>query len=200
MTGMFITLEGVDGAGKSTHIPFIAELLKSKGYEVVLTREPGGTPLGEKLRELLLHQPMSPETETLLMFAARNEHLQQVILPALARCALVLSDRFTDASFAYQHGGRGVAVDMVITLEQMIGGFQPDLTLLFDVPVEVSCQRLSGARDPDRFEQENATFFQKIRDAYLQRAAEFPQRFRIIDANRPLEEIRNELEDIISNI
>ncbi len=200
MTGMFITLEGVDGAGKSTHIPFIAELLKAKGYEVVLTREPGGTPLGEKLREVLLHQAMSPETETLLMFAARNEHLQQVILPALARGALVLSDRFTDASFAYQHGGRGVPADMVKTLEQLIGGLQPDMTLLFDVPVEVSCQRLSGARDPDRFEQENAAFFQKIRDAYLQRATEFPQRFRIIDANRPLEYVKQIIEDIISKL
>jgi dTMP kinase len=197
---MFITLEGVDGAGKSTHIPFIAELLKAKGYEVVLTREPGGTPLGEKLREVLLHQAMSPETETLLMFAARNEHLQQVIIPALARGALVLSDRFTDASFAYQHGGRGVAADMVKTLEQLIGGLQPDMTLLFDVPVEVSCQRLSGARDPDRFEQENAAFFQKIRDTYLQRAAQFPQRFRIIDANRSLEDIKQNIEDIISKL
>jgi dTMP kinase len=196
---MFITLEGVDGAGKSTHIPYIAELLRAKGREVVLTREPGGTPLGEKLRELLLHQAMSPQTETLLMFAARYEHLQQVILPALERGAIVLSDRFTDASFAYQHGGRGVSADMVKTLERLVQGeLQPDLTLLFDVPVEVSCQRLSGARDPDRFEQENASFFQKIRDAYLQRAAEFPQRFRIIDANRPLEIIKNELEVIIS--
>jgi dTMP kinase len=199
VTGRFITLEGVDGAGKSTHIPFIAELLKAKGREVVLTREPGGTPLGEKLRDLLLHHAMSPETETLLMFAARNEHLQQLILPALARGALVLSDRFTDASFAYQHAGRGVSADMVKTLERLVqGSLQPDLTLLFDVPVEVSCQRLIGARNPDRFEQENAAFFQKIRDAYLQRAAEFPQRFRIIDANRPLDDIKHELEVIIS--
>lgn len=192
-------MEGVDGAGKSTHIPFIAELLKAKQREVVLTREPGGTPLGEKLRELLLHETMSAETETLLMFAARHEHLQQVILPALARGAFVLSDRFTDASFAYQHGGRGVSVDMVKTLERLVqGSLQPDLTLLFDVPVEVSCQRLSGVRDPDRFEQESASFFQKIRDAYLQRAAEFPQRFRIIDADRPLDAIKHELESIIS--
>jgi dTMP kinase len=199
MTGKFITLEGVDGAGKSTHIPFLAELLKAGQREVVLTREPGGTPLGEKLRELLLHQRMSPETETLLMFAARQEHLQQVILPALARGACVLSDRFTDASFAYQHGGRGVSADTVRTLERLVqGDLQPDLTLLFDVPVEVSCQRLSGVRDPDRFEQENTAFFQKIRDAYLQRAAEFPQRFRIIDANRPLDIIEQELENIIS--
>lgn len=196
---MFITLEGVDGAGKSTHIPFIAESLRGQGREVVLTREPGGTPLGEKLRKLLLHEAMSPETETLLMFAARNQHLQEVVLPALARGATVLSDRFTDASFAYQHGGRGVAADMVKTLEKLVQGeLQPDLTLLFDVPVEISCQRLSGARDPDRFEQENAAFFQKIRDAYLQRAAEFPQRFRIIDANRPLEDIKQELKEIIS--
>ena len=201
MTGKFITLEGVDGAGKSTHIPFIAELLKSQGHEVVLTREPGGTTLGEKLRELLLHEAMTPETETLLMFAARAEHLQQLILPALTRGAVVLSDRFTDASFAYQHGGRGVAAEMVTTLERLVqGGLQPDLTLLFDVPVEVSCQRLAGARDPDRFEQESAPFFQKIRDAYLQRAAEFPARFRIIDANRPLDIIKQELEVIISRL
>ena len=198
MVGRFITLEGVDGAGKSTHIPLIADLLKAKGVEVVLTREPGGTALGEKLRELLLHQAMSAETETLLMFAARREHIEQVIQPALARDAWVLSDRFTDASFAYQHGGRGVAADKVRVLERWVqGDLQPDLTLLFDLPVEISCQRLAGARDPDRFEQESAAFFQRIRDAYLQRAAEFPQRFRVIDANRSIEEMQNELKQII---
>lgn len=200
MRGKFITLEGVDGAGKSTHIPFIADLLATRKHEVILTREPGGTPLGEKLRELLLHHPMHVETETLLMFAARNEHLHQVIQPALDRGDWVLSDRFTDASFAYQHGGRGVAADKIQALELWVQGqLQPDLTLLFDVPVEVSCRRLAGARDPDRFEQESAPFFERIRTAYLQRAAAFPQRFRVIDANRSLEQIRQELEQILTS-
>lgn len=200
MQGKFITLEGVDGAGKSTHIPFIADLLSAKGQKVILTREPGGTDLGERLRELLLHHAMHVETETLLMFAARNEHLHQVIKPALERGDWVLSDRFTDASFAYQHGGRGVDAAKIQALEQWVqGDFQPDLTLLFDVPVEVSCQRLVGARNPDRFEQESAPFFERIRTAYLQRAAEFPQRFRIINANRSLEEIQKELDKIISS-
>lgn len=199
MTGKFITLEGVDGAGKSTHIPLIADLLRAKNVEVVLTREPGGTALGEKLRELLLHEPMSIETETLLMFAARREHIEQVIQPALVKGAWVLSDRFTDASFAYQHGGRGVAADKIRTLETLVqGALQPDLTLLFDLPVEISCERLSGARDPDRFEQENAAFFQRIRAAYLKRAAEFPQRFRVIDANRSISDIQYELKEVIS--
>lgn len=196
--GQFITLEGVDGAGKSTHIPTIANLLRSKGHEVLVTREPGGTPLGEKLRELLLHESMHPETETLLMFAARREHLEQVILPALARGAVVLSDRFTDATFAYQFGGRGVAADKVRQLESWVQeGLQPDLTLLFDVPVAVSVQRLAGARYPDRFERENADFFERIRQAYLERARDFPERFRIVDSSRSLDEITRELEQLI---
>jgi dTMP kinase len=199
--GKFITLEGVDGAGKSTHIPFITELLQSNGREVVVTREPGGTPLGEQLRGLLLHQAMHPETETLLMFAARREHIEQVIQPALTRGAWVLSDRFTDASFAYQYGGRGVAASKIRELEFWVqGNLQPDITLLFDVPVSISCQRLAGARDPDRFEQEGAPFFERIRAAYLDRMAEFPGRFRIVDSNRMLEEIKKELEEIILSI
>lgn len=199
--GKFITLEGVDGAGKSTHIPTIANLLRSRGREVLVTREPGGTPLGEKLRELLLHEGMHPETETLLMFAARREHLEQVIRPALARGAIVLSDRFTDATFAYQFGGRGVAADKVRQLETWVQeGLQPDLTLLFDLPVAVSVQRLAGARDPDRFERENATFFERIRQAYLERARDFPARFRIIDSSRSLEEITRELEQLIATV
>jgi dTMP kinase len=199
--GKFITLEGVDGAGKSTHIPFITELLQSNGREVVVTREPGGTPLGEQLRGLLLHQAMHPETETLLMFAARREHIEQVIQPALVRGAWVLSDRFTDASFAYQYGGRGVAASKIRELEFWVqGNLQPDITLLFDVPVSISCQRLAGARDPDRFEQEGAPFFERIRAAYLDRMAEFPGRFRIVDSNRMLEEIKKELEEIILSI
>ncbi len=197
--GQFITLEGVDGAGKSTHIPTIANLLRSKGHEVLVTREPGGTPLGEKLRELLLHESMHPETETLLMFAARREHLEQVILPALARGAVVLSDRFTDATFAYQFGGRGVAADKVRQLESWVQeSLQPDLTLLFDVPVAVSVQRLAGARDPDRFERENADFFERIRQAYLERARDFPERFRIVDSSRSLDEITRELEQLFA--
>lgn len=200
-SGKFITLEGVDGAGKSTHIPFITDLLKAKGVEVVVTREPGGTTLGEKLRDLLLREPMHPETETLLMFAARREHIESVILPALERGAWVLSDRFTDASFAYQHGGRGVNAEKISVLESWVqGNLQPDLTFLFDVPVKISCQRLSDARDPDRFEQENAAFFERIRAAYLERATHFPKRFHIIDSNRPLEAIAKELEEIVSFI
>jgi dTMP kinase len=143
---------------------------------------------------------MNAETETLLMFAARREHIELVIQPALASGVWVLSDRFTDASFAYQHGGRGVAADNVRALERLVqGDLQPDLTLLFDLPVEISCQRLAGSRDPDRFEQESAAFFQRIRDAYLQRAVEFPQRFRVIDANRTVAEIQNELKQLISS-
>jgi len=201
LRGRFITLEGVDGAGKSTHIPYVSELLRRAGHEVVLTREPGGTPLAERLRELLLHEAMHPETETLLMFAARREHVEQVIQPALVRGAWVLSDRFTDASFAYQHGGRGVDADKIRILESWVqGGLQPDLTLLFDVPVAVSCQRLVGARDPDRFEQESAPFFERIRNAYLQRAADFPARFHIVDGNRSIDEIRQSLDTIFSAI
>lgn len=198
--GKFITLEGVDGAGKSTHIPLITELLRSGGCKVIVTREPGGTPLGERLRDLLLHESMCPETEALLMFAARREHIEQVILPALEEGAWVLSDRFTDASFAYQCGGRGVASNKIRMLETWVqGSFQPDLTLLFDVPVSVSCQRLAGARDPDRFEQENAAFFERIRTAYLERAAEFPSRFRIIDTNRPIQDVEQSLKGIFLN-
>lgn len=201
LRGKFITLEGVDGAGKSTHIPYITELLRRTGREVVVTREPGGTPLAERLRELLLHETMHPETETLLMFAARREHIEQVIEPAMARGAWVLSDRFSDASFAYQHGGRGVEADKIRILENWVQGrLQPDLTLLFDVPVAISCQRLAGARDPDRFEQEGAPFFERIRNAYLQRAADFPARFRVVDSNRSIAEIRQSLDTIFSAI
>ena len=199
MAGKFITLEGVDGAGKSTHIPFIADVLRASGKEVLLTREPGGTPLGEKLRELLLHENMHPETESLLMFAARREHIAQVIRPALERGAIVISDRFTDASFAYQCGGRGVPVEKVGQLEQWVqGDFQPDLTLLFDLPVAVSTQRLANARNPDRFEKEGADFFDRIRSAYLARAEQFPQRFRVIDSGKTIPEIQAELQAILA--
>lgn len=201
MTGKFITLEGMDGAGKSTHIPSIIAMLQARGHEVVSTREPGGTALGESLRELLLHESMHAETETLLMFAARREHIASVIAPALARGAYVLSDRFTDATYAYQCGAKGVAASKIQLLEQWVqANLQPDITLLFDVPVEVSIQRLATARSPDKFERENAEFFTRIRQAYLQRAIENPARFRVIDANKPLEIVKKSVEDIILSL
>ena len=201
MTAKFITLEGMDGAGKSTHIPSIIEMLKARGHEVVSTREPGGTPLGERLRELLLHEAMHAETETLLMFAARREHIANVIAPALERGAYVLSDRFTDATFAYQSGAKGVSANKVEILEQWVQeDLQPDMTLLFDVPVEVSIARLAGARSPDKFERESADFFTRIRNAYLERASKNPQRFRVIDASKSLEEVAKSVKDIIATI
>ncbi len=201
MSGKFITLEGMDGAGKSTHIPHIIAILQAQGHEVISTREPGGTGLGERLRELVLHEPMRAETETLLMFAARQEHIECVIKPALARGAYVLSDRFTDATYAYQCGAKGVAASKIEALEQWVqGDFQPDLTLLFDVPVEVSVQRLRAARSPDKFEREDADFFSRIRQAYLQRAAENPVRFRVIDANNSLDEVSKAVERIVLSL
>ena len=200
-TAKFITLEGMDGAGKSTHIPTIIAALQARGHEVVSTREPGGTLLGERLRELLLHENMHAETETLLMFAARREHIATVIAPALARGAYVLSDRFTDATFAYQSGAKGVSAAKVELLEQWVqGDLQPDITLLFDVPVEISIQRLAAARSPDKFEREDAAFFTRIRQAYLQRAQQNPARFRIIDGSKSLDEVKNSVEGIISTL
>jgi dTMP kinase len=201
MRGKFITLEGMDGAGKSTHIPNIIQWLESRGLEVVSTREPGGTSLGERLRELLLHEAMHPETETLLMFAARREHIAAVIEPALVRGAWVLSDRFTDATYAYQCGGRGVAAQKIVALEQWVqGDLQPDATLLFDVPVEVSVARLANARTPDKFERESSDFFKKIRDAYLQRATENPARFHVINSNQALEAVQANVKDIVLSL
>jgi len=201
LAGKFITFEGIDGAGKSTHIEFVADLLRARGLSVVTTREPGGTALGEQLRELLLHQPMHLETEALLMFAARREHLAQVIEPALARGDWVISDRFTDASFAYQGGGRKLARGKLEALEQWVHPqLQPDLTLLFDVPLEVARERLSASRTPDKFEQERADFFAATRAEYLRRASEFPHRFRVIDSTGTLADIRKILEEIVSNI
>lgn len=201
MTGKFITLEGMDGAGKSTHIPNIIKALQARGHEVVSTREPGGTPLGERLRELLLHEAMHPETETLLMFAARREHIASVITPALARGAYVLSDRFTDATYAYQCGAKNVAVSKVQILEQWVQrDLQPDLTLLFDVPVEVSMQRLANTRVPDKFERESADFFANIRNAYLQRALLNPARVKVIDASQSLDLVYKSVEQIVLSI
>lgn len=199
--GKFITLEGMDGAGKSTHIPTIIASLEARGLEVVSTREPGGTSLGESLRALLLHEHMHPETETLLMFAARREHIASVIEPALARGAYVLSDRFTDATYAYQCGAKGVLSNKVEMLETWVqGSLQPDLTLLFDVPVEVSIKRLANAREPDKFEREGAVFFEKLRQAYLARADKNPKRFCIIDANQALDKVKFLVEKSVSTI
>ena len=201
MSGKFITLEGMDGAGKSTHIPNIINILQARGCEVVSTREPGGTALGERLRELLLHEPMHAETETLLMFDARREHIATVIGPALARGAYVLSDRFTDATYAYQCGAKGVLATKIQILEQWVQSeLQPDITLLFDVPVEVSMQRLAATRVPDKFEREDADFFSRIRQAYLQRAQENPTRFRVIDASVALTEVGANIEAILATI
>ena len=191
MRGKFITLEGMDGAGKSTHIPAVIAALEAKGISVVCTREPGGTVLGEQLREILLHHPMDPETEALLMFAARKEHIATVIEPALASGKYVVSDRFSDASYAYQSGGRGVAAAKIEQLEAWAHpNLKPDLTLLFDVPVEVSVSRLVDARAPDKFEQQNSAFFTRIRNAYLQRAQNEPERFRVIDGSLSIEQVR----------
>ena len=197
----FITFEGVDGAGKSTHLAWFAETLRQRGLDVLVTREPGGTALGEALREILLNQPMHAETEALLMFAARCEHVKQVIQPALQRGTWVISDRFSDASFAYQGGGRGVAVEKLEQLEAWVHAeLQPDLTLLFDIPVEVARQRLSNNLTLDRFEQEQSQFFEKVRNAYLARSQKNPARFAVIAAERTPQEVKASLEKVISSI
>jgi dTMP kinase len=195
----FITFEGVDGAGKSTHLAWFADALRQRGLDVVVTREPGGTPLGEQLREILLNQPMSIGTEALLMFAARLEHIEQVIKPALRAGKWVISDRFSDASFAYQGGGRGMDWEKLHQLEQWVHpDLQPDLTLFFDVPVEVARQRLSNNVSLDRFEQEQSDFFERVRAGYHRRVQENPQRYAVIDAAQTLDSVKHELEVIIS--
>jgi len=198
----FITLEGLDGAGKSTHIPWIEDRLRRAGVDLLSTREPGGTPLGETLRELLLHRPMDLRTETLLMFAARNEHWRTRILPALEHGRWVLCDRYTDASFAYQGGGRALGAEPVRILEDWVQqGRGPDCTLLFDVPLETARERLSQGREhADRFEREDAAFFERTRQAYHARAAADPERFRTIDARRSIEDIRTELDGILDGL
>ena len=200
--GRFITFEGIDGAGKSTHIAGVAELIRLHGYQVVSTREPGGTPLGEKLRELLLHEPMHLETEAMLMFAARREHLARVIEPALARGDWVVCDRFSDATYAYQGGGRGLDKAKFAVLEQWVHGhLQPDLTFLFDLPPGVAEQRISAqGRELDRFEQEKRDFHVRVRAAYLERAAAAPRRIAVINADQPLEEIKKLVEEKVVSI
>lgn len=195
----FITFEGVDGAGKSTGLECFVDALRQRGIELLVTREPGGTPLGEELREILLHRPMHAETEAMLMFAARREHVEQVIRPALQRGTWVVSDRFSDASFAYQGGGRGVPLSKLEQLEQWVhGDLQPDLTLLFDIPIEVARQRLANNVSLDRFEQERGDFFERVRQAYLARAAKTPQRFAVIHAEKTQPEVQQELAQIVS--
>jgi dTMP kinase len=182
-SGRFITFEGIDGAGKSTHIDALAQWIREQGHEVLLTREPGGTELAEQLRQLVLHQPMDPLTEALLVFAARRDHLQQRILPALARGATVLCDRFTDATFAYQGGGRGFDLGVLAQLERWVQqGRQPDLTIWFDLPAATAAARRGAARAPDRFEAQDEAFFERAMAAYAQRSAQMPQRFARIDA------------------
>ena len=192
--GRFITLEGVDGAGKSTHTDWIADFLRAQGLEVVSTREPGGTPLGEKLRTLVLNDAGGLDTETLLMFAARCEHARQVIEPALERGAWVVCDRYTDATYAYQGGGRGLGAERVAVLEDWMRAGRPDRTWLFDVPLEVARARLADAREPDRFEREGAAFFERTRQAYHARAKADPDRIHIVDSTRSIAQIRTELE------
>ena len=195
--GRFITMEGIEGAGKSTQMDVIRDFLSKQGIAPVVTREPGGTPLGESVRRLLLdpgNRGMSTDTELLLVFAARAEHLSQVIEPALAAGEWVLSDRFTDATFAYQGGGRGADSARIAVLEDWVqGGLRPDLTLLLDLPVESGMARIAERGEPDRFEREDAAFFGRIRETYLQRAAAEPQRFRRIDASAPLEAVSREV-------
>jgi dTMP kinase len=206
-TGLFITFEGIDGAGKSTHIDALAQALRQAGRVVTLTREPGGTPLAERLRELVLNEPMDPMTEALLVFASRREHLRQVIEPALARGEVVLCDRFTDASYAYQGGGRGFSLELLGLLEQWVQGTQglanatsvcgasgnfvrqPDLTLYFELAPAIAAQRLARARTPDKFEAQPVEFFSRVAAGYEQRAQQQPQRFARLDAAQPREQV-----------
>ncbi|MQA37139.1 dTMP kinase [Rugamonas aquatica] len=199
--GKFITFEGIDGAGKSTHIAFVGDYLKNKGIKLISSREPGGTPLGEKLRDLVLHEKMHLETEALLMFASRREHIAQVIEPALHSGAWAISDRFTDASFAYQGGGRGMDLAKLEALEQWVHPhLQPDLTLLFDVPLEVARARLDATRSLDKFEQEKADFFAATRNEYLRRATQFAARFRVIDSTQSIPDIQVRIAAILDEM
>ena len=203
MAGLFITVEGIDGAGKTTHLGWLGEYFAGRGRSVVATREPGGTPLGEALRALLLSSdyPIHAETEALLMFAARREHLDKVIFPALSKGQVVLCDRFTDATFAYQGWGRGVDLAKLEVLERWVQqGLQPDLTLYFDVPVRVGQERMSRGQPLDRFEREQAEFFERVRAGYEDRAARDPHRFRVIDASRTAMDVEKEVEKIVSRL
>jgi dTMP kinase len=202
MRGRFITLEGIDGAGKSSHVEWLAERLRAQGRDLLVTREPGGTALGERLRALVLHEPMDLRTETLLVFAARQEHLATVIRPALELGRWVLSDRFTDATYAYQGAGRGLGAEPIAALEQWVqGDLRPDLTVYFDVPAEVGqARRRNAGGELDRFESEAAAFHERVRLAYLDRASAEPDRVRIIDGCQPLNEVRKKLEELFKEV
>ena len=204
MTGLFITLEGPEGAGKSTNREYMAERLREQGIDVLLTREPGGTPLAERIRELLLDpsdEPMAADTELLLVFAARAQHLQQVIRPALAKGSVVLCDRFTDATYAYQGGGRGLSIERIAQLEQFVQGeLRPDLTLIFDLPVEIGLARAAARGRLDRFEQEGRGFFEAVRQAYLQRAEQAPQRYRVLDAGQTLAQVQADIDALLPSL
>lgn len=199
--GLFITLEGGEGAGKSTNLDFIRQWLHREGHEVVVTREPGGTELGERVRAILLHSNqmhVTPESEMLLMFAARSEHIAKVIRPALAAGKIVLCDRFTDATYAYQGGGRGLSPERIAAVENWVqGGLRPNLTLLFDVPVETGRERAGQRGEPDRFEREDNDFFTRVRNTYLERAAGEPARMRVIDASRALEQVERQVAAVL---
>jgi len=196
----FITFEGIDGAGKSTQIPVFRQLLEKRGHTVWTTREPGGTTLGESLRELLLREPMAPLTEALLMFAARREHCEREIWPRLRRQNMsVLCDRFSDATYAYQGGGHGVPAQVLESIEQAaLGDFRPDLTIVFDVPVSVGLERLANGRSLDKFERQKADFFERVRAVYRARAAADPRRYRIVDSSQPLPDTRRALQAIVT--
>ncbi|MGZ8967553.1 MAG: dTMP kinase, partial [Gallionella sp.] len=197
----FITFEGMDGAGKSTHLAHFADALRARGHEVVVTREPGGTALGEQLREILLQQKMSNDAEALLMFAARAEHIEQVIKPALAAGKIVISDRFSDATFAYQGAARGMDWEKLQALESWVQqGLQPDLTLFFDVTVAVSKQRLANNVSLDKFEQEQSDFFERVRAGYHRRVAENPSRYAVLDATQSIATVAAQLTKILESI
>ena len=204
MTGLFITLEGPEGAGKSTNRDYLAERLRSEGIEVVLTREPGGTPLAERIREVLLapgEEPMNADTELLLVFAARAQHLAEVIRPALARGAVVICDRFTDSTYAYQGGGRGLCLARIATLETFVqGDLRPDLTLLFDLPVEVGMARASARGRLDRFELEGHVFFDAVRSAFLLRAKAEPARYHLLDAAQSLTQVQQAIDALMPTL
>ena len=204
MTGLFITLEGPEGAGKSTNRDYLAERLRAQGIEVVLTREPGGTPLAERIRDVLLapaDEPMNPDTELLLVFAARAQHLAEVIRPALARGAVVICDRFTDSTYAYQGGGRGLCLERIASLETFVqGDLRPDLTLLFDLPVDVGMTRASARGRLDRFELEGHGFFDAVRSAFIRRAEAEPARYHRLDAAQPLAQVQQNIDALLPTL
>jgi dTMP kinase len=204
VTGLFITLEGPEGAGKSTNREYLADRLRGRGIDVVMTREPGGTPLAERIRELLLapsDEVMNADAELLLVFAARAQHLAEVIKPALARGAVVLCDRFTDATYAYQGGGRGLSIERIATLEHFVqGALRPDMTLVFDLPVEIGLARATARGRLDRFEQEGRAFFEAVRSTYLNRAAAAPERYRLVNAALSLPEVQASLDALLPEL